>query len=77
MVVARRIFLFDIDGVVIRRPSGTFWQDDLKRDLGLDPRLLQERFFAAHRSDIMTGRADLLERLGPALHGMGLGISAE
>lgn len=77
MAVARRILLFDIDGVVIRQRSGTSWQDGLKRDLGIDPRLLQERFFAVHWSDIITGRADLLERLGPALHGMGLGMSAE
>lgn len=77
MMLARRILLFDVDGVVIRRRSGTSWQDGLKRDLGIDPRLLQERFFAVHWSDIITGRADLLERLGRALHGMGLQVQEE
>lgn len=77
MTPVRRILLVDVDGVVIRPPPGTSWQDGLKHDLDLDPRLLRDRFFAKHWSDIITGRADLFERLGPALHDIGLDMSAE
>ena len=62
-----KVLMVDVDGVVIRHPAGLRWDHDMRADLGLDPDLLQQRFFAAHFRDIITGRADLHDRLGPVL----------
>ncbi len=59
--------MVDVDGVVVRHPQGLRWDHDLQADLGLDPDLLQQRFFAAHFKAIITGQADLYDRLGPVL----------
>ncbi|MFD1192694.1 HAD family hydrolase [Phenylobacterium conjunctum] len=59
--------MVDVDGVVVRHPAGRRWDRDMQADLGLDPGLLQQRFFAAHFQDVVTGRADLHDRLAPVL----------
>lgn len=59
--------MVDVDGVVVRHPAGLRWDNTLKADLGLDPDLLQHRFFAAHFGEVVTGRADLHARLAPVL----------
>ena len=62
-----RALMVDVDGVVVRRPDGRRWDADMEADLGLSPDELQRVFFAPHFEDIVLGRADLHERLAPAL----------
>ena len=59
--------MVDVDGVLVTRPEGRPWSWNIQADLGLDPQLLQSRFFAPHWPDVMYGRADLHDRLGPVL----------
>lgn len=59
--------MVDVDGVLITSPGGRLWSHDLEADLGLDPKVLQARFFAPHWEDVILGRADLHDRLGPVL----------
>ena len=59
--------MVDVDGVLLTSPGGRPWSWSLQADLGLDPQLLQARFFAPHWRDVMFGRADLHERLAPVL----------
>ena len=59
--------MVDVDGVVVTSPDGRLWSWNAKADIGLDPDLLQSRFFGPHWADVVLGRADLYERLGPVL----------
>lgn len=59
--------MVDVDGVLIVSPDGRPWSWNTQADLGLDPDLLQSRFFKPHWPDVMFGRADLHDRLGPVL----------
>ena len=59
--------MVDVDGVLLVSPGGRPWSWNIQADLGLDPQLLQTRFFGPHWPDIMYGRADLHERLTPVL----------
>ena len=59
--------MVDVDGVVVTSPDGRLWSWNAKADIGLDPDLLQSRFFGPHWADVVLGRADLHERLGPVL----------
>jgi putative hydrolase of the HAD superfamily len=61
------VLMVDVDGVIVRPPDGRRWDHDLAADLGLAPEVLQREFFAAHFADIVTGKADLHERLAPVL----------
>jgi putative hydrolase of the HAD superfamily len=61
--------MVDVDGVVVHAPDGRRWDADIEVDLGISPQALQDGFFRPHFHDIVHGRADLLERLGPALAG--------
>lgn len=62
-----KALMVDVDGVVVHAPDGRRWDADIEADLGISPRALQESFFRAHFHDIVHGRADLFERLEPAL----------
>lgn len=59
--------MVDVDGVVVTSPDGRLWSWKAMADIGLDPDLLQSRFFGPHWADVVLGRADLHERLGPVL----------
>ncbi len=59
--------MVDVDGVIVVSPNGRPWNWNAKSDIGLDPALLQSRFFAPHWADVVLGRADLHARLGPVL----------
>jgi len=59
--------MVDIDGVLLVSPGGRPWSWNIEADLGLDPKLLQSQFFGPHWPDVMLGRADLHDRLGPVL----------
>lgn len=63
------VLVLDVDGVVVHGRGGR-WDRDLARDLGLDPALLQSRFFAPHWKAIAGGEADMmavLEAVWPEL----------
>jgi putative hydrolase of the HAD superfamily len=62
-----KALMVDVDGVLVTRPDGRPWSWNMQADLGLDPQLLQSRFFTPHWPDVMYGRADLHDRLGPVL----------
>lgn len=62
-----RALMVDVDGVVVRHPEGRRWDAEMEADLGLSPDDLQRAFFTPHFEDIVLGRADLHERLAPAL----------
>ena len=59
--------MVDVDGVIVRCPTGRRWSADLEADLGLDPKALQDQFFTPHFEEVVLGRADLHERLAPVL----------
>lgn len=59
--------MVDVDGVVVTSPQGRLWNWNAKADIGLDPVAFQTKFFAIHWKDVVLGRADLHERLGPVL----------
>lgn len=65
------VLVLDLDGVVVHgHPEGGRWDKDIARDFGLEPRLLQTRFFQQHWSRIEIGEADLytvLEAIWPEL----------
>jgi putative hydrolase of the HAD superfamily len=65
--MALRALMLDVDGVLVTSPNGKLWNWNVQADLGLDPGLFAERFFAPHWPDILLGRADLHERLAPVL----------
>jgi len=73
--------MVDVDGVIVRpdgaREDKRRWDQDLKRDLGLDPAVLQAAFFKPHWPDVVNGRADLFDRLRPALAEAAPHVSAE
>ena len=72
-----RVLMVDVDGVLVRRPDGRRWDADLRADLGIDPADLQDQFFHTHFADVLTGRADLLERLDLVLPELGSVTSRE
>ena len=65
------ILVLDCDGVVQTGPcGGGRWDKNLKRDLGLDTELLQEKFFRRFWRDLLSGRGELenaLEKVWPEL----------
>ena len=71
--------MIDVDGVLIKgRPKdGKHWSAYLEKDLKLSPSVLQRDFFGPHWSDIVVGRADLMQRLRPVLRSIAPHLSAE
>jgi putative hydrolase of the HAD superfamily len=61
--------MIDVDGVLVngRPDDGRHWASNLLDDLGLDPAVLQQHFFARHWSDVIVGKADLFDLLAPVL----------
>ncbi len=59
--------MVDVDGVLVHPHGGGHWSDRLEADLGLSRADLDRAFFAPHWQDVMLGRADLFDRLAPAL----------
>lgn len=59
--------MVDVDGVLIRCPDGRRWDADLLADLGVDPVDLDVAFFRSHFEDVLSGRADLTDRLEQVL----------
>jgi putative hydrolase of the HAD superfamily len=58
------ILVLDLDGVVVLgHPEGGRWDKHLKHDFGIDPELLQARFFKPHFRCAVLGEADLFEIL--------------
>lgn len=74
-----KALMIDVDGVlVIGRPSdGRHWAAALQADLGLNFDDLQAAFFKPHWEEIVTGRADLRERLADILVRIAAGLTAE
>ncbi|MGV0819572.1 HAD-IA family hydrolase [Martelella sp. AMO21009] len=65
-----KCLMLDVDGVVISGPDGQSWARDIKRDLGIDPDMLEEHFFIPHWPEIVAGRKalrDVLEECLPVL----------
>jgi len=74
-----KALMIDVDGVLVSgRPSdGRHWATDLEADLGLSFAILQEAFFKRYWEDIVTGRADLRERMANTLPQIAPQLSAE
>lgn len=72
--------MLDVDGVAItgHPEDGRSWAADIERDLGIAPAELQERLFAPHWADIVTGRQRLDRVLAECLPDLapGLGVAA-
>jgi putative hydrolase of the HAD superfamily len=62
-----KVLMVDVDGVILRRPTGKRWDHDLRADLGIDPEALQEYFFKPYWAEIIVGRAELKTHLSKAL----------
>src|SRR5205807_6741484 len=64
-----KALMIDVDGVLVSgRPSdGLHWATGLEADLGLSFEILQGALFKPYWEDIVTGRADLGERLTSVL----------
>jgi putative hydrolase of the HAD superfamily len=74
-----KALMIDVDGVLVSgRPSdGLHWAASLEPDLGLSFEILRDAFFKRHWPDIVTGRADLRERLARVLAQIAPKLTAE
>jgi putative hydrolase of the HAD superfamily len=74
-----KALMIDVDGVLVGgRPSdGRHWAVSLEADLGLSFETLQDAFFKRHWEEIVTGRADLRERLAGVLAQIAPALAAE
>jgi putative hydrolase of the HAD superfamily len=62
-----KALMVDVDGVIVHPAHAGGWSERLEADLGLPVAALQDHFFRPHWGDVMLGRADLHDRLGPVL----------
>jgi putative hydrolase of the HAD superfamily len=69
--------MVDVDGVLIRRLDGKRWDSDLLADLGVDPVDLDAVFFRPHFDDVLSGRADLTDRLEQVLPSIAAHVPAQ
>ena len=71
--------MLDADGVLIsgRPTDGQLWTHKLLEDLGIDPELLAQEFFALEWQDVVTGRRDLYPALSKILKRLDISVSAE
>jgi putative hydrolase of the HAD superfamily len=72
-----RVVMVDVDGVIVTHPDDGTWHSGLLADLGIDPVMLNDRFFRVHFDDVVLGRADLFERLDLILPSLGRVSAAE
>jgi putative hydrolase of the HAD superfamily len=74
-----KALMIDVDGVLVggRPTDGRHWATSLEVDLGLRFGLLQDTFFERHWEEIVTGRAELRERLAGILAQIAPGVTAE
>jgi len=74
-----KALMIDVDGdLVSGRPhDGRHWATTLEADLGLSFEILQAVFFNKYWKDVVTGRADLRERLAGVLALIAPALSAE
>ncbi|HEY4986539.1 MAG TPA: HAD-IA family hydrolase [Bradyrhizobium sp.] len=71
------VLVLDLDGVVVRgHPDGGRWDKNLERDLGIDARMVQEKFFRPHFQKIAIGEADLFETLDRVWPELGSRVTA-
>ncbi|WP_421701583.1 HAD family hydrolase [Aliiroseovarius sp.] len=73
----QRVLMVDVDGVLItgRPEDGKSWATDLEADLGVPLGPLQDRFFAPHWDEIVTGVKPLRPTLDEALAEINSGLS--
>ena len=71
--------MLDVDGVLVSgRPSdGQKWTHGLFDDLGVNPKLLVEEFFARDWQDVVTGKQDLRPVLEGCLNRFGAKVPVE
>jgi putative hydrolase of the HAD superfamily len=72
-----KALMVDVDGVIVVHPDPKGWSVNLERDLGLPAQRLQEAFFKPHFGDVIHGRAELHDRLGPVLEEIAPHLSVE
>ena len=74
-----KALMIDVDGVLVSgRPSdGLHWATGLEADLGLSFAIIEDAFFKRYWEDIVTGRADLRERLASVLAQIAPELTAE
>ncbi len=71
--------VFDFDGVLNRNydSAGFLWSRDLARDHGLDVGTFAGAMFGGSFADVLTGKADLKERLAAVLAALGCTTTAD
>ncbi len=71
--------MLDVDGVLVsgRPTDGHTWTHKLYEDLGIDPDLLVQEFFAREWQDVVTGRRDLHPALALSLQRLGASVTAK
>ena len=74
-----KVLMLDVDGVVVtgRPADGLPWWTDLLTDLKLTKTALREAFFGPHWAQIVTGEAELMTHLRPALERIAPDLTAE
>jgi len=71
--------MLDVDGVLIngRPQDGQRWDFALQQDLGIDPALLGQEFFARDWADIIVGKTALRSALASCLQRLQTTVTAE
>lgn len=74
-----KALMVDMDGVLIhgRPDDGSHWGISLETDLGLRREDFQKNFFDVYWTDIVVGRAGLMDHLPPVLERIAPHLSAE
>lgn len=74
-----RCIMLDVDGVLVdgRPEDGNPWTHTLLADIGIDPSVLADKFFANEWAEIVTGRRDLLPALSRCLDQITTTVTAE
>ncbi|MDQ0326837.1 putative hydrolase of the HAD superfamily [Rhodopseudomonas julia] len=56
--------MLDVDGVLVHgRPKGESWVENVERDLGVTPEILETCFFEPHWADVIVGKKQLMDVL--------------